>query len=294
MILALTFIQNSGSQASKQYDPWMDINDDGRIDMRDITQLCLNFMATGDPTKNVNVTNWLPQRPKVLLYGVWDLIWNSTGSVPVLRSGGGWLYVGDYERISILVEFYPIDIKSGFAYWSTYIWWSPDGYTLLKREELSTVGFLWDNYVGEDIRALTVRPIVAPYIWISPICLGRSLNATGRAQSKIWVYLSYGSIDDYTSNKFNTKIYGEGILVKTNALVGLFKEVCGFKKVTISFWSNATVTVRVAGDVRPWDQFSLTGGPIIKDYDVYGSKICLWFSNATSTAAVRIDYFMLP
>jgi hypothetical protein len=58
MILALTFIQNSGSQASKQYDPWMDINDDGRIDMRDIGQLCINFMATGDPTKNVNVTNW--------------------------------------------------------------------------------------------------------------------------------------------------------------------------------------------------------------------------------------------
>jgi hypothetical protein len=49
MILALTFIQNSGSQASKQYDPWMDINDDGIIDMRDITQLCLNFRAMGTP-----------------------------------------------------------------------------------------------------------------------------------------------------------------------------------------------------------------------------------------------------
>jgi hypothetical protein len=62
MILTLAFIQNSGSQASKQYDPWMDINDDGRIDMRDITQLCINFMATGDPVNktallyNVNAT----------------------------------------------------------------------------------------------------------------------------------------------------------------------------------------------------------------------------------------------
>jgi len=49
MILTLTFIENSGSQASKQYDPWMDINDDGIIDMRDITQLCLNFRAMGTP-----------------------------------------------------------------------------------------------------------------------------------------------------------------------------------------------------------------------------------------------------
>jgi hypothetical protein len=53
LMLALMFIPMSGSQASKQYDPWMDINDDGRIDMRDITQLCINFMATGDPTKQV-------------------------------------------------------------------------------------------------------------------------------------------------------------------------------------------------------------------------------------------------
>jgi hypothetical protein len=65
LMLVLMFIPMSGSQASKQYDPWMDINDDGRIDMRDITQLCINFMATGDPTKNVNVTNF-PQTYRIM------------------------------------------------------------------------------------------------------------------------------------------------------------------------------------------------------------------------------------
>ena len=56
---ALFAVKPSGSLSSKQYDPWMDINDDGRIDMRDITQLCINFMATGDPTKPVIINhNW--------------------------------------------------------------------------------------------------------------------------------------------------------------------------------------------------------------------------------------------
>jgi hypothetical protein len=46
---ALFAVKPGGSLSSKQYDPWMDINDDGRIDMRDIGQLCINFGAMGTP-----------------------------------------------------------------------------------------------------------------------------------------------------------------------------------------------------------------------------------------------------
>jgi len=56
---ALFAVKPSGSQSSKQYDPWMDINDDGRIDMRDIVQLCLTFGTKGDPAKPVIINhNW--------------------------------------------------------------------------------------------------------------------------------------------------------------------------------------------------------------------------------------------
>jgi hypothetical protein len=58
MILALAFIQNSGSQTQREYDPWADVNDDGIINMRDVTNEILLFNTVGDPTKNVNVTNW--------------------------------------------------------------------------------------------------------------------------------------------------------------------------------------------------------------------------------------------
>jgi len=79
MILALAFIQNSGSQTTFQYDPWADINDDGYIDGKDISYTCRLFGKAGDPTKNVNVTNWpidelgnLKVKPTSKLVKVWD------------------------------------------------------------------------------------------------------------------------------------------------------------------------------------------------------------------------------
>jgi hypothetical protein len=58
LMLALMFIPKSGSQTTFQYDSWADINDDGIIDIYDLVNMANKYGATGDPTKNVNVTNW--------------------------------------------------------------------------------------------------------------------------------------------------------------------------------------------------------------------------------------------
>jgi len=46
----------SGNGSS--YDPWKDLNDDGVVDSTDLGMLGTSWATTGDPTKNVNVTNW--------------------------------------------------------------------------------------------------------------------------------------------------------------------------------------------------------------------------------------------
>jgi hypothetical protein len=46
------------SQTAGQYDPWLDINGDGAIDGGDIIQVARAFGTAGDPTRDVNVTNW--------------------------------------------------------------------------------------------------------------------------------------------------------------------------------------------------------------------------------------------
>jgi hypothetical protein len=40
------------------YDPWLDVDDNGIINMLDLYYTAISYGATGDPTKNVNVTNW--------------------------------------------------------------------------------------------------------------------------------------------------------------------------------------------------------------------------------------------
>lgn len=46
------------SSGSREYDPWLDYNEDGIIDMADISMNIEAFMTTGNPAKNVTVTNW--------------------------------------------------------------------------------------------------------------------------------------------------------------------------------------------------------------------------------------------
>jgi hypothetical protein len=41
------------------YDPWLDSpSEDGKIDVRDVAPVAAAYGSTGDPTKNVNVTNF--------------------------------------------------------------------------------------------------------------------------------------------------------------------------------------------------------------------------------------------
>lgn len=58
LILLIVAFTPISSQQVGTYDPWADINDDGKIDIRDIAYSARLFGTTGDPTKNVNVTNW--------------------------------------------------------------------------------------------------------------------------------------------------------------------------------------------------------------------------------------------
>jgi len=61
LMLALAFNHLAGSQTSPsaQYDPWADLNDDGKISMDEIVKACELFGTTGDPTKPVIINhNW--------------------------------------------------------------------------------------------------------------------------------------------------------------------------------------------------------------------------------------------
>ncbi len=46
------------AQSGGEYDPWIDYNEDGIVDVNDLHSLGQVYSASGDPTKYVTVTNW--------------------------------------------------------------------------------------------------------------------------------------------------------------------------------------------------------------------------------------------
>ena len=98
-----------GSQTTVQYDPWADINDDGKIDLKDIIYEIRLFGTTGDPTKNVNVTNWPTQQAepswkverayqlsRQYINVSWDLLGGADGT--------DWIFVGGYSKMVVYFE----------------------------------------------------------------------------------------------------------------------------------------------------------------------------------------------
>lgn len=46
------------SQETGEYDPWSDINGDGKIDILDVVSMTRIYATSGDPTRNMNITNF--------------------------------------------------------------------------------------------------------------------------------------------------------------------------------------------------------------------------------------------
>ena len=51
-------VPTSSSPTAGEYDPWLDYNDDGIIDIYDVVATCICYDTTGDPTKPVVVNGY--------------------------------------------------------------------------------------------------------------------------------------------------------------------------------------------------------------------------------------------
>jgi len=79
---------------ASRYDPWADINEDGKVDIKDVAYTAKLFGTLGDRTKNVTVANW----PSSIDVTVWynDYIDGPILSESYEASGFGHLHVLTY------------------------------------------------------------------------------------------------------------------------------------------------------------------------------------------------------
>lgn len=75
------------------YDPWCDLNEDGVIDITDVVMATSRYRSTGDPTKNVTVTNWPVASGVMVWWGPWTPPDSSVKSEAYEANGFGHLHV---------------------------------------------------------------------------------------------------------------------------------------------------------------------------------------------------------
>jgi len=76
--LTATFFMTRASWSGGEWDPWVDIKEDGTVDIYDAITLANAYGTSGDTTKNVTVTNWQPPYKVVNVVKDLNITWSST------------------------------------------------------------------------------------------------------------------------------------------------------------------------------------------------------------------------
>jgi hypothetical protein len=121
----LFLINTTRSQTVGQYDSWLDVNHDGIINMKDLATVARAFGTSGDPTVNVNVTNWPTQQSsESVLVGVLNCTWvNGYGyslpsaAVEVAGFSRTYLYLRPDSSLQASQGSYTVDVRIAQVYW---------------------------------------------------------------------------------------------------------------------------------------------------------------------------------
>jgi hypothetical protein len=253
------------SQSSGQYDPWFDINDDGRINMDEIVASTTAFGATGDPTKNVNVTNWIPPEPTIEWCGDYSIQWNSSGvqggpvgNVPLLN-------VKNYEKMTVILNFSSVHVQAGYCYIFVSAHWSVSPtFNEAYSERLASTLYQLQPQASALAISTDWYPVKEPYVWVSAWAQANTdfpSSIGGNATFSVYVYLSNGATAG-SLRKTMSWIDYEELNADSNRFASFFLD--GFSQMTIHLGSNVTWTVYVQkmvgiGGSINIDVFTLTG-----------------------------------
>ena len=150
LVLALAFTHSAGSQVGQfQYDPWADINDDGKINAWDIGYTCRLFGRTGDPAKTVIISR----------HEAYYEVRNGTVTSP-----GYYYYFNTtgWDRISIAIK-----VKGTAAVYICW-WWG--------SSELPPLTYAWFNVTNSEETRTYSSQVMAPLFYVYYTTVNGVLN----------------------------------------------------------------------------------------------------------------------
>ena len=264
-VLATSMFFISTTASTAEYNPWSDIDGDGEITIYDVVKVTGIYGSSGDPTRNVTVTNWMPPQPKMLFYGEYNVSWyEGVGEVTRLN-GGGHLFVGDYTRMSVLLKFDNITVEYGDAYFTVWVEWNDlDNSGATGKHTLSsTIYRVQENGYGSQI-STDSYVVKAPYMQLWPEFVGLSDIHEGNAICSVYIYLTHGTPADSTLTTV-----GYSMMRFTNSDVEkLTSQTQGYRQITAYIYTNVNCHVEVRAFGIPIDAFNKEYGWTIKTYDV--------------------------
>jgi hypothetical protein len=166
-LTAIIFMALPIRSANNSYDPWLDYNGDGKISLSDLVTLAQSYGTTGNPAKNVYVTNPSYAVAAKELNISWTNTYGASLNWHYTPAGYGW--TGGYSKIFIHllgVDEYPLSVLvNNTVYVSSIAWNSSADIASIEQFNPSkcniTIPYGLSSTVGDfEIKAETIE-------WIS-------------------------------------------------------------------------------------------------------------------------------
>jgi hypothetical protein len=152
------------------YDPWVDVNGDGIINILDATAIGYAWLAQGDPTRNVNITNWPePSWKMITVVENFNYTWTvGYPENPLIYVGSA--LTGGYSRMVLFVRLSNMTNLGDANNRASIVCWLVLQYTYGERN----FGYLeprWYGNVGpnDTVFAASTQPIetLSPFIKVN-------------------------------------------------------------------------------------------------------------------------------
>jgi hypothetical protein len=295
------------SQTVGQYDPTLDVNHDGKINMADIGMVARAFGTSGDPTAPVTINGY---NSSTQTYDI---------NIPALSSGNLNITTNGYSRVTVGMSApalsQPVAIATGFNIVNDYI--SIDNFSLG-----STVGptphpanATWVEPATTDISGKSAGYEFNVTLWANssiPICwwttdmrfdttylYAMGAGYTDGVTSQFFAGHATTTLPPEINNTGGEVLCGEVLQLPSNSLVSGYGSLCWIEFMLISPVSSTTLDINnpatmLAINTTTPDQFypifSLRYSGLVGDYSSSSPSVQVAKVYSVIGPSLRIDY----